>query len=97
MSEADLENALKVKTGISGCVRVILYDKLVYFPDKRKCYETWSKIVADDSDLKFRDLGVVYGEPGTKTERLLALMQETFPGMTQAEFTDISESLTHNK
>ena len=63
----------------------------------RVCYETWCDVVECGHDLKFRDMTIAHAEPGTKTQRVFALMKKTVPGMTQTEFIEISKSSTHKE
>ena len=63
----------------------------------RVCYETCCDVVECDGDLKFRDLTIAHPEPGTKPQRVFALMKKEVPGMTETEFIDISNSSTHKE
>ena len=53
-------------------------------------YEIWSVFVEEDLDLKFSDLTVVQGNPGTKTQRVLRRMRLACPDMTDTEFKEAS-------
>lgn len=53
-------------------------------------YEIWSAFVEEDLDLKFSDLKVVQGNPGTKPQRVFRRMKLACPHMTDAEFKEAS-------